>query len=617
MTLAYSYIRMSTTQQLTGDSLRRQTEKATEYAKVNGLELDQKFKLTDIGFSAYDGSNVDKGSLGLFLASIKEKRIPVGSVLIVESLDRLSRQNPKKALSMFLDIVNHGITIVTLMDGKKFEPESTDPMDLFMAILVMARANDESSTKSYRGKQAWAKKRDNANIQKLTARAPSWLKKSGNAFTVVESRAETVRQIFKRAIEFGEGTYKITHHLNKFMTPTFTDRTSIWGNSSVKKILASRSVYGEYHPHTKIDGKRHATEQVITDYYPTIVPKEIFDIAQQRIRERLIAGGGRKGAGFSNLFTKIAVCAYCGCPMHMGDKGYGKFLVCSSYQKGSDCFGGTWKYDSFERLILTYVRDLDPSTLLGNSQDTTDENIASTKILALKGALIDLREKRERAFELATTKISSDFFRQNAIALDTQVTEAEADLSGQIASLDMLKADKLNATTSGQEIGTLIANLQRHTDNDNASLRAKVHMALLDLIGHIQVFTGGLSIRYEPTDNMNSTKAELLLNHRSTGEIWHGTNVWRKWDTEKRLMHIHLKNGKLWEIAPSAEGDGIDWVVAVGEHAVTRDEIEMYEDEIDLSTLEGYAKAYQRVIEDKVVADKYAVTLIDNVVDES
>jgi DNA invertase Pin-like site-specific DNA recombinase len=85
MTLAYSYIRMSTTQQLTGDSLRRQTEKATEYAKVNGLELDQKFKLTDIGFSAYDGSNVDKGSLGLFLASIKEKRIPVGSVLIVES----------------------------------------------------------------------------------------------------------------------------------------------------------------------------------------------------------------------------------------------------------------------------------------------------------------------------------------------------------------------------------------------------------------------------------------------------------------------------------------------------------------------------------------------------
>jgi hypothetical protein len=263
------------------------------------------------------------------------------------------------------------------------------------------------------------------------------------------------------------------------------------------------------------------------------------------------------------------------------------------------------------------VRDLDPSTLLGNSQDTTDENIASSKILTLKGALIDLREKRERAFELATAKSSSDFFRQNAIALDTQVTKAEAELNDEIASLAVLKSHKVNATTSGQEIGALIANLQRHNDADNASLRAKVHLALLDLISHIQVFTGGLSIRYEQSDSMDLSKAELLLKDRSTGEIWHGTNVWRKWDTEKKLMHVHLKNGKVWELAPAVGGDGIDWVIALGEHAVTGEEIQLYDDEIDLSTSDGYALAYRRVLDGKVNADKYAVTLIKAKVDES
>jgi DNA invertase Pin-like site-specific DNA recombinase len=52
---AISYVRMSTAEQLKGDSLRRQTEKSAKYAAENGLELDENFKLEDIGVSAFRG----------------------------------------------------------------------------------------------------------------------------------------------------------------------------------------------------------------------------------------------------------------------------------------------------------------------------------------------------------------------------------------------------------------------------------------------------------------------------------------------------------------------------------------------------------------------------------
>ncbi|MDH6266373.1 DNA invertase Pin-like site-specific DNA recombinase, partial [Rhizobium sp. SG_E_25_P2] len=54
-TRAYSYVRMSTHKQLSGDSLRRQLEKSRSFAKEHGLRLDE--GLSDIGVSAWKGKN--------------------------------------------------------------------------------------------------------------------------------------------------------------------------------------------------------------------------------------------------------------------------------------------------------------------------------------------------------------------------------------------------------------------------------------------------------------------------------------------------------------------------------------------------------------------------------
>ncbi|HEV8029566.1 MAG TPA: recombinase family protein, partial [Stellaceae bacterium] len=96
---AYSYLRFSTPEQEHGDSLRRQASMAEAYADKHGLELDAR-SYRDLGVSAFRGANAETGMLGEFLDLVRSKAIPQGSYLLVESMDRLSRNKPRKAVKL-------------------------------------------------------------------------------------------------------------------------------------------------------------------------------------------------------------------------------------------------------------------------------------------------------------------------------------------------------------------------------------------------------------------------------------------------------------------------------------------------------------------------------------
>src|SRR5690349_4705392 len=117
---AFSYVRMSTDLQLKGDSLRRQLEASRNYAQRHGLQLVEDFDLHDIGISAFRGKNLASGAFGRFMERVREGKIDQGSYLLVESFDRLSRQEPMAALEPFLEIIRHGLVLVTLDDERVF-----------------------------------------------------------------------------------------------------------------------------------------------------------------------------------------------------------------------------------------------------------------------------------------------------------------------------------------------------------------------------------------------------------------------------------------------------------------------------------------------------------------
>lgn len=116
MTIAYSYIRFSSKKQAIGSSLSRQTKAAQDWSDKNGVPLDTTLHMQDLGVSAYKGTHIEEGALGKFIEAVDKGLVKRGSYLLVESLDRLSRQDVPTALQMFLHLINKGITIVTLSD---------------------------------------------------------------------------------------------------------------------------------------------------------------------------------------------------------------------------------------------------------------------------------------------------------------------------------------------------------------------------------------------------------------------------------------------------------------------------------------------------------------------
>jgi DNA invertase Pin-like site-specific DNA recombinase len=285
---AYSYLRMSTDLQQKGDSRRRQLEASRAYAEANGLELAQGAELEDIGISAFKGDNVREGALGKFLEAVRSGKVRPGSYLIVESLDRLSRQQVLAAQSLFLSIIQAGINLVTLTDGKVYKAGEVDLADLITSLVIMSRAHEESATKSLRIAAAWKNKRtEAAALKPMTKWCPAWLRllPDRGGYEPIPDRVDIVRQIFNDTAE-GVGMYSIASRLNKADLPTFGPSNG-WHQSYIAKILANRAVLGEFQPHTRIDGKRVPHGDPVRAYYPTIIDDELFYRAQLGKAQRL------------------------------------------------------------------------------------------------------------------------------------------------------------------------------------------------------------------------------------------------------------------------------------------------------------------------------------------
>jgi DNA invertase Pin-like site-specific DNA recombinase len=280
--ICISYIRFSTPDQIKGNSLTRQLKMSQKYAEEHGLVVDDRFNYQDLGLSAYHGMHKEKGALGLLLELIEKREVPQGSVLLIESLDRLSREKVSDALYLFLGILKKGIRIVTLVDQKEYDKDS-DAGQIMHSLGIMTRAYDESATKSKRLKSAWDDKRSELNKKKLTAISPAWLRlnRDNQQFEKIPDRCKLIARIYKLYLD-GNGINKITWILNTDKIPSWRSKTG-WHRSYIQKILHNRAVLGEFQPHTLNRRQRVPCGEPVMTYYPQIISKEIFDRAQERL----------------------------------------------------------------------------------------------------------------------------------------------------------------------------------------------------------------------------------------------------------------------------------------------------------------------------------------------
>lgn len=513
---AYSYVRMSTDIQLKGDSLRRQKESSKKYAEENNLELIE--TLQDIGISAFSGKNSKDGALGVFIEAIESNKIEAGSYLLVESLDRLSRESVLTAFNQFTSILQQHITIVTLTDNQVYTKESVNNNigQLFTSLGIMLRANEESKIKSIRLTSAWLNKRNSLYTKKYTSLCPAWLilNKTENIFQLNDNLVKAVKEIFKMSLD-GNGAYSISCHLNNNLDrfPS-KDLKKGWYKSYIQKILNNPAVYGTFTPHKMIEGKRVSTDIVIEDYFPTIISKSDFELSQARQKQRGANGAGRKGEVFSNIFMGLLKCGFCNSNVVFLNKGVtskgGKYLICSKAERKFECTARLWRYEEFEHSYFEFIKELNLNSLFNNDESNLQKNKLIDSIEKNKFKVIKLTEEidsvsgsifglSESVRELLYKRLEERITEKNNLELLINSTNQELSLLNNLSKeIDIQK-----------NIDEYYQSVANKSDIEIKEIRLKIHNELKRIVSRINLYS---PYNYLPDDDeiSNDDFIELL-----------------------------------------------------------------------------------------------------------
>lgn len=516
--IAYSYIRFSRGNQIKGSSLRRQLEASAKYAGEHGLTLNGS-TMADLGISGFRGKNAVEGALAGFLEGIRSGKVKSGSTLLVESLDRLSRNQITDALTLFLNIINAGVTVVTLMDGMTYSRKSINenPGSLMMSIVIMMRAHEESATKSKRVGDAWRRKREKAVEKKkpLTKICPEWLELTDEGYKVIDYRAEIVKTIFELAPSMGKR--KIAQYLNEKGKPTWAtwktepvnpetgeiikpkspedsrigkSRGNGWHDSYIQKILNTRAVLGEFQPH-RIDPDnltRVPDGEPIEGYFPAIITQAEWDAAHKRAA---IPRGPRK-VKIANLFSGLVYDGYTGAVMRYVDKGHKdvpndwRYLTSDISRLKPGTKGQSWPYSHFEKAVLQKLRTLDWAGLSDQQPDDQTSGLRQQEA-ELAAQVEKLQGQLNRLFE---TFLSGDggaaatAAKAKADKIAGEIDTQSKALQTVRQTLESLNADHSAMTEGIDEFRQLIAT------GDPAS-RARIQMEIRKRVKRIEVYRNG------------------------------------------------------------------------------------------------------------------------------
>jgi DNA invertase Pin-like site-specific DNA recombinase len=402
--IAYSYLRFSTAGQEGGDSLRRQTEAAARWCEANAARLDESTTYRDLGKSAFLGDhrkNPDRHALAAFLKLTEAGRIPRDGYLLVEALDRLTREHLRAAVTLFLSILEQGIYIVTTGNGRVFRHDSDDMTDVIIAVVELARGHGESKRKSGLCGAAWGAKKAAAREDgtPTTRMCPAWLEVVGvkrvrrgagwrldftdAKYRVREDAARTVRMMFEWCAA-GQGTFGILQRLLREGVPPI-GRTGKWERSYIRKTLTNPAVMGTYQPQ---NGSRKRTRdgEPVDDFYPEVVSAALFNAVQKAIRGRDGKSGRPPKAGTFNPFAGLLIDAATGGKLHVcGSRPGSKRLVSAeAVQKRAE-----WRTFPLSPLVdglLSQLRELEASELFSDPGASEVEELLG-KLASAEGRL--------------------------------------------------------------------------------------------------------------------------------------------------------------------------------------------------------------------------------------
>jgi len=442
--IAYSYLRFSTAEQAAGDSRRRQMAMAEKYAAEHHLKLDLSLSFRDLGVSAYRGQNAKEGALRAFLEAIEHNLVPSGSYLLIESLDRLSRDRILSAQSLFLQILEAGVIIVTLGDQRTYSLQSLNqnPLDLIISLVSMMRANEESEMKSRRIRAAFDTKRANLATKPWSSRCPGWMRldKPSGKFVVVEERAEVVRQIYQDVLA-DVGHQTIVTKLNERQVPLFgqgNQKGKMWQKNLIQHLLRTPTVIGTHIPFKSeyVDGAmRLRPQQAIEGYYPAIISKADWDRVQAKRKtwcEHYHVGGPKIGR--NNLLAGLSRCPFCDRPMVLlgAQSPNWRYYMCRRAFNGAGCSDRWVRYPGIEDVLTVDIDEVIRSC----PKPALTSDARKHMLMIIRSRLYDLRRR------LASIISEQPKVRQMTRPVLEARQAAEAEIERLLADRKRLRIDR-------------------------------------------------------------------------------------------------------------------------------------------------------------------------------
>lgn len=313
MNEAIIYARFSKADQVKGHTVERQTDHARLVCTERNLTTTPSLIFIEKGKSAFSGANRAKGSLLANLEIEIKAGAHVGRTLVVEHLDRISRQGWQEVLDFLRSCSDNGVSVAT-WDGSRHYPagQPVSMIEVIEIILKSELSHEESDKKSKRIRKSFAAKREAAEAgtgKLIASRPPSWIRRIPGGYELIEEHAAVLREAH-RLCQAGHGTAMIAKIFNERGVPTWREESNGWHESYIGRMLTMRTAIGEY------VSTNHGTR--ILDYYPRAITVEEYNRTQAARAKRAVPSArGRRGTAQTNLLQGIARCSHCGGMMNM------------------------------------------------------------------------------------------------------------------------------------------------------------------------------------------------------------------------------------------------------------------------------------------------------------
>lgn len=511
------YARFSNVEQAQGNSKHRQLTLCREMVARHGWLHDPERELVDEGKSAFSGANRAIGShLYDFEQRAEAGLYRNGHVLVVENLDRISRQGYDAILPFLQKLTASGVTVATV-DGERIYPayERVQMVSVIEAVVKSELAREESEKKSRRLKAAQDKRVAEAveNAAKglhisHTLTVPAWISvdRDSKVMTLNEERAVILREIFQLTIE-GYGTPAIAKRLNARGEPVWGHlgqrSKNGWTVGYLTKLVLNRAVMGEYQPMNRPrHGEATPKDTRVLNHYPQAIDPATFARAQAARQSRKGTSGAWQ-ISHANLFSGIAKCKHCGGRMKQevtakrgSRRSDGRNVYetrqAFSYLKCHNALNKVWdeergqlrcdnrnwvRYEKLERAVL------DVALHFAASQPRGDASLAVAEIeVQVAEAVRHITEKQRQADNYAKSFAStgSAMMERLALALEAEIADDRQALRLLEGRLDSERA----AAPSPDHLESVEA-LRLSLDSEDDEVRAQARVGIKQTFGAI------------------------------------------------------------------------------------------------------------------------------------